>query len=411
MKIQTQKYNTFHTIVSINLGNFGSTGTIVYGIANLARENGYKYYCAYPEQADNIHIQKDDIILCSDLTRRINQKLSYITGFNGCFAILTTLKFLFKLNRIKPSILHFHNLHNSYINLPMLFSYIKRKKINVIWTLHDVWSFTGQCPHFIMVKCEKWKTGCYDCPQYDIYPASKVDKTKQMWKLKRNCFNGVDNMLIVTPSKWLANLVKQSFLKDYQIKVINNGIDLKIFKPTTSSFREKWGGKKYFILGVSFDWGKRKGIDVFIELSKQLDNEYCIVLVGTNSELDKILPKNIISIHRTMNQKELAKIYTTADVFVNPTREEVLGMVNIEALACGTPVITFKTGGSPECIDINCGEVCDVDDLENLRKMIIKICTEKPYTKSQCISRARKFLMSDKYMEYLHEYKRIMNIR
>lgn len=397
------------TILSINTVNYGSTGNIMRGISNIAEKNGFECWKAYAADKHNSSLLEKEIIISSYNVRRLNEYYSWFTGKRGFSSYFSTKNFLKKVEKIKPDIIHLHNLHNNYIHVGLLFDYIKKNHIKVIWTLHDCWAFTGRCPHFQIYNCNKWKIGCYDCAYPKIeYPSVRVDKTDILWKRKRNAFTGVENMLIVTPSQWLAGLVKESFLSEYAVNVINNGIDLNVFKPTASNLREKWWGKKYVILGVAFDWGKRKGIDVFIELSKRLsEEEYCIVLVGTNSELDKSLPKNIISIHKTMNQKELAEIYTIADVFVNPTREEVLGMVNIEALACGTPVITFRTGGSPECIDDNCGEVCDVDDLESLYMMITKVCTNKPYTENQCVLRAKKFLMSDKYMEYVQEYKKM----
>ena len=199
----------------------------------------------------------------------------------------------------------------------MLFNYIKSKKIPVVWTLHDCLAFTGQCPYFTIVKCNKWRTECYDCPQYRQYPKSYVDRTKIMYNLKKEWFTGVQNMTIVTPSQWLAEQVEQSFLKNYQVKVINNGINLNVFKPTKNNFREAHGiGKdEYMLLGVAFGWDRRKGLDVFIELSKRLPKQYKIVLVGTDVNVDKRLPWNITSVHRTQNQKELAEIYTAADLF------------------------------------------------------------------------------------------------
>ena len=229
-----------------------------------------------------------------------------------------------------------------------------------------------------------------------------------MYRLKKKWFTGVKDMTIVTPSQWLAELAKQSFLKDYPVKVINNGIDLSVFKPTESDFRKKYGipENKYLLLGVAFDWGVRKGLDVFIELFKRLPQEqFQIILVGTNKNIDKRLPKGIISIHRTQNQTELAEIYTAADVFINPTREEVLGLVNIESLACGTPVITFDTGGSPECIDETCGAVVPCGDVNALEKEILRVCKQKIYTREDCIKRAKAFDQNEKYEEYVSLYK------
>ena len=225
---------------------------------------------------------------------------------------------------------------------------------------------------------------------------------------KKELFSGLD-LTIITPSEWLAGLVKESFLKDYPVKVIHNGIDLSIFKPTESDFRAKYNCEdKFILLGVAFGWGKRKGLDVFIELSKRLDERFQIVLVGTDENVDKQLPNNIISIHRTQNQKELAEIYTAADLFVNPTREENFPTVNIEALACGTPILTFKTGGSPEILDETCGCVVGKDDVEGLHGEINRIYTEKSFSKEACLARAAKFDMNDKFEEYVDLYNDIL---
>jgi len=224
--------------------------------------------------------------------------------------------------------------------------------------------------------------------------------------MKKKWFTGVEKMTLVTPSKWLEGLVKQSFLKEYPIRVINNGIDLNVFHPVQSNFREKYQLQdKHVLLGVAFDWGTRKGLDVFVRLARELGDEYRIVLVGTNETIDQQLPENIISIHRTADQHELAEIYSAADLFVNPTREEVLGLVNVEALACGTPVLTFRTGGSPEVLDENSGAVVDCDDLEGLKSEIYRICREKPFGAKECVARAESFDMRIKFKEYVELYE------
>ena len=396
------------TVLSVNLGNFGSTGRIMSGIGETAQKVDYTTYQAYPGNKSNQPFRPNDIIICSDFVKKLNQKLAYYTGLNGCFAWLSTIRVLKKIDAIKPDILHLHNLHNSYINLPLLFNYIKKHNIKTVWTLHDCWAFTGQCPHFTMVKCERWKTGCHDCQQYRQYPESRVDRTKTMWKLKKKWFTGVEDMTIVTPSEWLADLVKESYLKDYPVRVINNGIDLDVFKPSDSSFRVQHNipANKFLVLGVSFGWGKRKGLDVFVELANRLDGDkYQIVLVGTDEKVDKLLPPNIISIHTTQNQKELAEIYTAADLFVNPTREENYPTVNMEALACGTPVLTFKTGGSPEIIDETCGCVVPCDDIDALESEIRRICETHPYSTEDCLKRAESFDMNLRFKEYVKLYE------
>ena len=284
-------------------------------------------------------------------------------------------------------------MHGNYINIPLLFKYIKKQNIKVVWTLHDCWSFTGICPHFDMIGCEQWKYGCKKCPMSLEFLLANNNSIAENYERKKFMFTGINKMTLVTPSKWLAGLVKQSFLGAYPIKVINNGIDLNIFKPTESDFRKKYAlENKYIVLGVAFGWGKRKGLDVFCELAKRLDNKrYQIVLVGTNDDVDKLLPKNIISIHRTQNQHELAEIYTAADLFVNPTREENYPTVNMEAIACGTPVVTFNTGGSPEILDETCGSVVEKNDIDGIYNEIKRVCETQPYSKDDCLKRAERF--------------------
>lgn len=395
-------------ILQINSCNFGSTGNIMLGVAQLARKEGNECVVCVPRQRDNYKKEVEkQIFIGNRISRNMHLKFANATGLNGFFSCFSTLLFLYKVKRLKPDIIHFHNLHNCYINLPLLFRYIKKNKIKVVWTLHDCWSFTGHCPYFTIAKCDKWKTGCYKCPNYNEYPKSLFDNSKKMYRLKKKWFTGVENLTVVTPSKWLARLVKQSFLKDYPVKVINNGIDLEVFKPTPSDFRKRYGiaENKFILLGVAFGWGKRKGLDVFIELQKRLDKEkYKIVLVGTDNNVDKQLPSGIISIHRTQNQTELAEIYTAADLFVNPTREEVLGLVNIEANACGTPVVTFDTGGSPECLNKLSGCVVPCDNIDRLEKEICRIYNEKSYTKEDCISQEKKFDKNDRFKEYVELY-------
>lgn len=395
-------------IVEINAGNIGSTGNIMLGIAETARADGHEVLVCCPDARDNRKKTVEGQLFIGDrISRNLHLKCAELTGLNGCFSRLATRKFLKAIDEYKPHIIHFHNLHNCYINLPMLFNYIRKHRIPVVWTLHDCWSFTGHCPYFTMAECEKWKTGCYNCPNYKEYPKSYFDNSKKMYRLKKKWFTGVENMTIVTPSEWLAGLVKQSFLKEYPVKVINNGIDLDIFQPTESDFRQKHHCEnKYIVLGVAFGWGKRKGLDVFAELAGRLDNDkYRIVLVGTDDEVDKLLPENIISIHRTQNQTELAEIYTAADVFVNPTREDNYPTVNMESLACGTPIVTFHTGGSPEIPSENCGTVVPVDDINAIWNEIIRICQDRPYSRENCLERAKCFDKKEKFKEYIRLYE------
>lgn len=396
-------------IVQINGGAKGSTGKIMMGIADVARAQGHEVMCASPITTTNRDAGEDCgyYRIGTFNSRRVNVALARITGFNGCFAWFETYKLLKKIEEFKPDIIHLHNLHDSYINLPMLFSYIKKHNVPTVWTLHDCWAFTGQCPHFTIAKCDKWKTGCHNCPQYKEYPASLYDNTKRMWNLKKKWFTGIENMTIVTPSKWLAELAKESYLKDYPIEVINNGIDLDVFKPTPSNFRERYGisEEKHIVLGVSFAWGYRKGLDCFVEMAEKMGDQYQIVLVGTDDEIDKNLSQKIISIHRTQNQKELAEIYSAADVFAMPTREENYPTVNMEAIACGTPVVTFRTGGSPEMLNEEVGQVVPADGVNEMMSEIRKICENVRLCSEKFRCKAQEYIMEDRFLEYIDLYK------
>lgn len=393
-------------IASINALHYGSTGKIMLGISEVAREYGHQCYTFSKN-----YNKKEEILghyyIGTPKGLHFDSLISVYTGYEGIYSKKNTKKLLRELEKIKPDVIHLHNLHGWFLNFKLLFDYIRQKHIKTVWTLHDCWSFTGHCPYFDLAGCDKWKNGCGQCPQYQEYPQSKFDFTKQMYKLKKSWFTGVEDMTIVTPSKWLANLVKESYLKDYPVKVINNGIDLSIFKPTPSDFRKKHNiaESDILLLGVAFDWGVRKGLDVFVEISKKLDSQYKIVLVGTDDTIDKMLPSNIISIHRTQSQKELAEIYSTADFFLNPTREENYPTVNMEAIACGTPVITFNTGGSPEIPGDAGGIVVKEKNAEALLEVILE---HKKPTKAQRLELceyAKVFDYKEKYEQYIKLYQ------
>lgn len=370
-------------IASVNMVAGGSTGHIMTQVARLARERGMLARTFSTQvftgkaQAPLPEIDGHKIYgwYMENLCHTI---LGKATGYNGFFSYFGTHQLIAYLKKFKPHIIHLHNLHQFCVHLPSLFSYIQKNHICVVWTLHDCWSFTGHCCHFSIAGCDKWKTGCSGCPQYGEYPKTYIDRSKQLYNRKKKMFTSVENMTLVTPSNWLADLVRSSFLKNYPIRVINNGIDLSVFRPTESAFRSKYECEnKKILLGVSFAWGYAKGLDVFIELSKRLDDHYKIVLVGTDEQIDRELPFNIISIHRTENRQELAGIYTAADLFINPTREDTFPTVNMEAIACGTRVLTFDTGGSPETVPKGCGEIVACGDVDAMVQKIKKMCAEK----------------------------------
>lgn len=397
------------TIVEINGINYSSTGHIMNNIAKTAKQEGYRVFTFCRKSRVGMKFQyEDQLFIGTWLDRVISERLAYITGLNGSFNIINTYLFIRKLNAIKPDLIHIHNLCDNYINIKMLFNYINTHNIPVIWTLHDAWAYTGRCNGY---SCDKWKQGCGKCPNLKAYPpALFIDNSASTYKERKQLYTAVDNLTIVTPSKWLADLAQYSFFKDKEIKVINNGINLDIFKPIENSFKKDNNLEdKYLILGLAYDWNdSRKGLSDFISLSKSLPSNYQILLVGTNDEIDEKLPSNIISIHKTYNQEELAKIYTASDVFVSPTKADNFPTVNIEALACGTPVITYDAGGSKESLTSKCGTYVKINDIDTLQKEIIHTCVDKPYKKEDCIKQASNYNMYDKFNEYVQLYKNIL---
>ena len=397
-------------IAEINSVDYGSTGKIMLQIADCARNDGFEVRTFSKKWRKQTKPNKYHDFFGYTFENAVNVVLTKFFGFQGLFSYFGTKQLVKKLKAYRPDLIHLHNLHDYCVCLPVLFNYIKKNNIPVVWTLHDCWAFTGQCPYFDMSGCNRWLSGCGRCPQ--LTAKLPVDCSSFMWKKKYKCFTGVREMTLVTPSHWLAELVKHSFLKEYPVQVINNGIDLSVFKPTPSNFRDCYGIEpgKNILLGVAFGWGKRKGLDVFVELSRRLNPEkYQIVLVGTDDAIDKILPDGVISIHRTQNQTELAEIYTAADLFVNPTREENYPTVNMESIACGTPVVTFCTGGSPEILNESTGIVVDSEDLDAMVKEIRHICEETPFSEASCLERSRSFNTNERFQEYVSIFRKLNN--
>ena len=350
-----------------------------------------------------------------DHTIRIGSRLDNVVHIaqtrlfdqHGFGSAAATKSFIAQIKTLNPDVIHLHNLHGYYLHIGLLFEYLKQANKPVIWTLHDCWAFTGHCSHFDFVGCQRWKTECHNCPSKMDYPKSFIDNSQWNYRAKKDLFLGLKNLTLVTPSKWLADLVKQSFLQNYPVAVINNGIDLEQFKPLSSAFRINHQlDDKFVVLGVASDFSERKGYRYFIELSKQLKHDEKLVLVGLNKKQIKHLPAGVIGISKTNNTQELAEIYSTADVFVNPTLEDNFPTTNLEALACGTPVITFNSGGSPECLDAACGLIVERGDLQGLVTAIATIRKNgKPFYTEHCQKRAHDWFDKDaRFAEYIKLY-------
>lgn len=392
-------------VIEINSVKNGSTGNIMKNIANTARKEGIEVYTAcagnlYQRRLPTDHPEYH-IYIGGVLENKLHKTLGTIFGNGGCYSQWGTFLFLKKIDKIKPDIIHIHNLHSNYIHIGMLFHYIKKRHIKIIWTLHDCWSFTGHCPYFDVIQCDKWKQECSNCKQYKQYPESFRDDSKKMFIRKKKWFTDLKDVVLVTPSKWLEGLIKESFLKEYPVQVIYNGIDLKTFSKVKSTFKEKNGIKdKFVVLGVAFGWGYRKGLDVFVELSKRLDKNFKIVLVGVNETLRKTLPPNILTISFTNSVYDLIDIYSAADILVNPTREENFPTTHLEALACELPVITFNSGGASESLTEFCGAIVEKNNVDELEKKINEFRAKK-VEGIICRRQAEQFDSSKKFKEYV----------
>ena len=394
-------------ILEINSVLRGSTGKIAIQIGELAQNQGHEVCICVPKGRHNKENDSHSIFLFGNrLSEDSHLVLSRLTGLNGYFSVFATNQLIKKIDNYHPDIIQLHNLHNSYINVPILFSYIKKRNIPIVWTLHDCWAFTGKCPYFTDIGCNKWKTGCHSCAQFRKYPRANIDMTQFLWKDKKKLFLGVNGLTIVTPSQWLKNLVMNSFLNQYPVKVINNGIDLSVFKPTDNIFRQKYSlNNKKIVLGVASVWERRKGLDVFCKLARDLTEDYQIVLVGIDPIARTDIPSNIIGIKKTDNQTQLADIYSSADVFVNPTLEDNFPTVNLEALACGTPVITYDTGGSAEPIDSKCGIVVSRNDYSSLKAAVVFTIENRAFLQENCLMKAKEYSAENKFEEYIKLYE------
>lgn len=346
----------------------GSTGRIVADIWKALKDQGHEVKVAYGVGHGSIVSPEDQICFNNKIGYYTHNILAKITDKTGMYSKRETKELLKKIDEFQPDIIHLHNLHGYYINYPILFEYLAKKDIPVVWTLHDCWAYTGHCAYYSANQCALWKTDCEKCEHLQEYPRCYFNgNTKNNYKKKKAAFTSVSRMIITTPSNWLANEVKKSFLSKYPILTVYDAIDLNIFKPTASDFKTIHGiGSQQMILSVANVWEKRKGLDDIVELSKVLDSNKVLVIVGVDEDQKKKLPTDIIAIKRTANLDELVKIYSAADVFVNLSVEETFGMVTAEALACGTPVVAYDKTAVPEVVDKQSGVIVHAGNIQEL---------------------------------------------
>lgn len=348
--------------------NWGSTGKIVEQIGLVAQSHGWESYIAYGRY---INPSKNKVL-------RIGCMLDTYTHYllhrffdkEGLGSRRATKKLIKQLDSIKPDLVHLHNIHDHYLNYPLLFDYLAGNNIPVVWTQHDLWAITGHC-YYSADGCEKWKTGCCDCP---LIPIFCMDRSKQNYALKSASFTAVKHMTIVPVSNWLGTQIRQSYLNKYPIKVIKNGVDLNVFKPISFSITEKYGiiGKK-ILLGVASAFGNSKGLQDYIELSKLLPEDFVIILVGLSKDQIMVLPDKILGLERTNNQIELAQLYSSADIILSLSSFETFGLTIAEGMACGTPAIVYNNAALPDLITPETGYVVESGNIQELFKTIINM--------------------------------------
>lgn len=390
----------------------GSTGRICIGIAELLKANGHEAFIAYAHGSSTY--PGSFCFAKGRLDYWSHNIMSRLTDSEGLHSSSSTKRLISQINQIKPDIIHIHTLHGHYINYKLLLEYLNMLNIPIVITLHDCWIFTGHCAHFEIKGCNKWRTGCENCKYIDEYPQSWfVDNSKFNYELKKKLLSMLGDKLTIIPvSFWMEKLVKQSFLKDMRMETIHNGIDLSIFSPRyNQDIFSKYSieGKK-LVLGVALPWSSYKGMPDFIKLRSLLGSDYAIIMVGLSKKQIHQLPEGIIGLEQTHSSIELAELYTAADVLVNTTYCDNYPTVNLEAIACGTPVVTYETGGSPESIDEQTGAVVRQGDLDGLVDSIKHICSNSAAFRPHCLSKARLLFDKNKCFEkYLAIYCKVVN--
>ena len=385
---------------------YGSTGRITVSLAEHIRLFGAQCEIAYGRQSAEIQACPDAYYIGSYLDHNCHALLSRVTDRQGFYSKKATVSLINHIREYDPDIIHLHNIHGYYLHVPFLFEFLSSYGKPVIWTLHDCWPFTGHCTYFDLVNCEKWKAGCNHCPQKEEYPASLIlDQSKKNYAEKAYWFKKVSDLHLIAPSMWLNNLIHKSFLKGIDCRVIYNGIDLSKFKRNCGTIRRKYGlDDKLVLLGVASIWGQRKGFRDFLELSKIVDKNTAIIMVGLSADQKRGLPESIIGIERTNSVEELSAFYSDADYYLNFTYQDNFPTTNIEALACGTPVVTYNVGGSVEAADKKSGltiEKGDYQAVKNLRK--------KQFDPVDCIARAQRFDAKRQANEYYSAYLEVLS--
>lgn len=381
-------------VYQINCSSYGSTGKLALAIHQRLLEAGEESRVGYGYGK----CKKEGTYRISNwLDIRLHARLSKYTGLIGWFSVICTLRLLLDIKQFNPDIIHLHNLHGNYVNIPLLLRYLRKSKKKILFTLHDCFAFTGKCPHYTMAGCNKWKDYCYDCPQLRDFPCIRLfDTSRLLYRQKKKLFTLIPGARITTVSQWLANEARQSYLRTKRIDVVPNGIDTTVFQikalEDTAKLRtELCLEGKIILLGVASSWSRQKGLNQWYCLRDILDSKYAIVLIGLSKLQAEGLPTGIFAIEKTENQEQLADYYNIADLLINMSQEESFGLVTVEAMACGTPVIVSPFTANPELVNKERGMIVDTTDVEAIRKGIEHIINVgKSYYKPYCRSFVEK---------------------
>lgn len=405
-------------LLQINTCITQSTGRIAQQIGETAISDGWESYIAYPARAQKVESKSHLLVIGNKYDQYLHALLSRAFDCCGLLSQKATERLIGKIEQIKPNVIHLHNIHGYYLNFPILFDYLKKSRIPVVWTIHDCWAFTGHCVHYTCVSCMRWKTGCHDCPRKKSYPSSLLlDCSKRNYNQKKKAYEEMPNLTLVPVSYWLGHEISQSMLGKYSIHVIQNGIDINVFSPRKNSVetvRKKYGlGGKYVVLGVATGWSEEVGLSTFFRLRKQLSDDFMIVMVGCTPELSNQFPKGIIGIPRTNNVDELAEIYTAADILFNGSYQETFGLVTAEALSCGTPVIVYNSTACPEIVTKETGYIVESKNEQQVLNCILKDFEQPQIEKIKRSIKCRAYAVShfdknQKYKEYLKIYNEIL---
>ncbi len=390
--------------------NCGAPGRIVEQTGLLAQANGWQVEGVHGCRHYNTS-KLSTLEVTSLIQERCHAIRSYLFDGQGLGGRHYTVGVVEKIKTFNPDVIHLHNIHGYYINYDVLFRYLKEANKPIVWTFHDFWPITGHCVHFYFNGCEKWKTGCHHCKFHTEYPFSIIDKSERNYQLKKNLFTGINDVTLVPVSNWVASKLEDSFLGEYPIKVIHNGVDVDLFHPRDMATKQAFGIKsKYVLLGVASPWSEMKGFDDYMLLRERLSDEYTIVMVGlTHKQIEK-LPDGIVGIERTQDQEELANYYSMADVVLNLSYQETFGMTTVEGLACGTPGIVYNRTASPELINDETGKMVEAGDIDGLVSAVQEICLKKKefYT-AACRERAVKcFNKDDCFQAYVDLYEDVI---